>query len=262
MPDPLQPTEVLSFAEAAIRHTLPDFEVERLGDASLTVKKGTREIRWNLHDVIRRASPTWREDVLGAVAQTAEKLREAADERAAERTFSLDDVVVLVWPEEKLRRLPADMVVTEPLAPGLHLFYGCRGGGRIQNVKPEDLVEHELSLATLRTHAVANLGLTLESLGVGPMFKDAPVLTNHEGSMVATSLFADQKIIARLLATFRGSFLLAMPAPSRFFITPNDPRLVPILEQVVAQSTEVEETFLTSHVFRVTAGGWELASGQ
>lgn len=258
MPEPLEATEVLTFAEAAIRHMLPDFEVERLGDSSLTVKKGGREIRWNLHDLIRRASPTWRDDVLGAIAQTAEKLSESE----GETPFSLDTVVALVWPEEKIRSLPADMIVTERLAPGLHLFYGCRGGGRIQNVKPEDLAQHGVSVATVRAHAVKNLGLTLESLAVGPLSKNAPVLTNHESSMVASSLFADEATIARLLKTFSGSFLLAMPAPSRFFITPNDPRLLPILEQVVAQSSEAEETFLTSHVFRVTAEGWEIASGQ
>ena len=259
MPEPLEPSAVLDFAEAAIHHMLPDFEVERLGEASLTVKKGERRMVWNLHDLIRCASPTWRDDVVAAIAKSAEKLRE---DDTPGPSFSLDELVVLVWPEEKIRNLPADMLVTERLAPGLHLFYGCRGGGRIRNVKPEELAEHGLSLAGLRAHAVKNLGLSLESLAVGPIFKGAPVMTNHEGSSVASSLFADPASVARLLQGFRGSFLVAMPAPSRFFVAPDDPRLVPMLEQVVAKSTEMEETFLSSRIFRVTAAGWELASGQ
>jgi hypothetical protein len=254
----LEPSTVVAFAAQTLTPMLPGFTIAQ-GDASVRIGCDEREIVWNLANIVRQAAPEWQEEVASQAVRVAAAAREAREkgvDGGVDVAFSLDDVVVLVWPEEKIRRISADWLVAEPLAEGLHLFYGVRGGGRIRNVKPEELATHGISRDVLRERAVANLGLSLESLSVGPLFEGAPVLTNHEGLAVATSIFADRAMCARLARACGGDFLVALPAPSRFFVAPYDERLVGALSSLVRRAVEMEDDLLSSRVFRVSGGAW------
>ncbi len=247
--------EVIAHATAVITDSVPGSTVGRRTETALEITAGGRTMVWNLANPIRLAAGE--ADWKAGIAQLAQKVVAALATPATEqpsKPLTADTVVVLVWPQAKLKTFPFP-VVTDPFVGGLAFFYGVRGGGTIASITPEALAASGLDRAALRQHAFENLGISTESLKLAPIRRGAPVLTNEVGSMVASSLLVDtdtwQDLVRKL-----GPLVVAVPAPSRIFVAPDRPEIVVAMRQVLELSLKMEEEVLSTRLLRFDGEQW------
>jgi hypothetical protein len=249
--------QVVTYALEALRRQSPDLAVTRDG-VSLRVRRGDRELVWNLSDVARLAptNPDWKAEIDDLARQVVERRPATASPRGA--------IEVRLRPAVRVpSELKTGEMSAEPVLDDLWAIYGFATESGVSAARWSELEPAAGSRDALRTFAAATtLGAGFRYADMMSPVKDGiPLFTNAEfHPNVATALLMPPDYWQTLMAAFEPqppTMLAAIPSSSRIFLTTADePAFVETMQELVEASSGMEEELLSQRVYRFDGTVW------
>jgi hypothetical protein len=252
------PDDVVNAAMRALRTLASDCDIDRDG-LTLKVARGDRKMVWHLDDEARLAptDPSWRDRMLPLA-------REVLTRKAPTESTEL---VVRVRNEP---RVPADWrnseLAVEHVVGDLWALYGRDAADGI-SVKPWSELPGERQQVRSRA-AGHTLGLDF-AFGdmLSPLARDIPIYTNAKFvHHIAAALVMPTAWWSTVLTAFTQAarvpglppcLVIALPAPSRIFLTPLDlPEVHQAMRTMIEGAVSVEEELLSRNLFRFDHQTW------
>ena len=237
---------------ASLRELAPETRVEQEGMALRVFLEPERIVVWNLADVARIApsDPDWR-------AGIAKQASYVLGERPEAETTGLG---MRLRPRS---RIAAELLTgewaVEPIVGELYAMYGTTTSEGIQVWKRSALQDRPgWAFAALTLGGDFKFNDMLD-----PIAEDVPMFTNGTfHPQIACALVMPPQwwnLLLKGLGT--ESVLVAIPAPSRIFVTPIDtPDMVPVFRQLIAGALEIEEEVLSTDIYRYANDAWTVVS--
>lgn len=255
--------DVVAEAERMMRRLLPELESSAKGDVVFT-RIGAAQAGWSLARVLAtRASG--KGDWKAQLEQEAAK--QAITVRAMEMTgvggpgpLSASNALLRLANDERLAMLRAQRpdLVSEPVAPGLHLVFAQSVAEAGHLYFPTRSELETIGLVAHRTAALSRLDP--EALQLAPVDPALDfVFTNHAHDDNASLAVLRDDVCQSMARKLGTPFLVLVPAASRVFFAKDGPNIVQQLTKLANRSAELEEAVLSTRVYRVDDGRWSVA---